>query len=197
MRQKDVKRIFSKPPTLCTPRLVLRELRVGDAEDMFEYASRADVTRYLTWQPHPSRNYTREFLEFIGTKYRLGEYFDWAVVCRGDAAEPKMIGTCGFSRINCSDNSAEAGYVINPRYRGQALAPEALARVIRFGFKEMKLNRIEARYIVGNDPSRRVMEKVGMRFEGILRSSLYLRGEYRDVGVCSILAREYFSSLKT
>lgn len=191
MQAKDAKRIFSKIPTLTTPRLTLRAMRPADSYDMFEYARRADVTKYLTWQPHPSREYTRDYLDLVGKCYRNGEFFDWAVVWREGFFCEKMIGTCGFTRFDFANNSAELGYVINPEYRGRGIAPEALKRVIEFGFYELSLNRLEAKYIVGNDASRRVMEKVGMRFEGINRGSLLLRGEYRDVGVCSIIASDY------
>ena len=78
MNQKDALRIFSHIPQLATRRLVLRGLRVSDSYDMYEYARRPDVTRYLTWQPHPSREYTREYLEYILTRYRAGEFYDWA-----------------------------------------------------------------------------------------------------------------------
>ena len=59
--------------------------------------------------------------------------------------------------------------------------------VLQFGFAELMLNRIEAKYIFGNDRSRRVMEKCGMRFEGVLRSYMKIRNRYCDIGFCSIL----------
>jgi ribosomal-protein-alanine N-acetyltransferase len=62
---------------------------------------------------------------------------------------------------------------------------------MRFGFEELGLNRIEARYMVGNDASRRVMEKLGMAFEGISRSEILVDGTYRDVGRCAILREEF------
>ncbi len=192
-KKTDAQRIFSRIPTLRTKRLVLREMKPADSYDMYEYACRSDVTKYLTWQPHPSRTYTREYLEFVLTKYREGEFYDWAIVWNADGdMGQKMIGTCGFTSFNFDNNSAEVGYVINPLYRGRGIAPEALRRVIEFGFEELGLRRIEARYIVGNEVSRRVMEKAGMTFEGVLRSSLLIKGEYRDIGYCSILADEYF-----
>ena len=171
---------------------MLRGLRVADSYDMYEYAHRADVTRYLTWQPHPNREYTKEYLEYILTRYRAGEFFDWAVIWHEDG-EPsdKMIGTCGFTRFDYSNNSAEIGYVINPEFRGRGIAGEAARRVIRFGFDELGLNRIEAKYMDGNVASRKVMEKIGMKYEGTMRGSLKIGGEYRDVGVCAMLYEEY------
>jgi ribosomal-protein-alanine N-acetyltransferase len=102
-----------------------------------------------------------------------------------------MIGTCGFTRFDCAQDSAEVGYVINPAFRGRGLAPEALQAVLAYGFRTLRLHRIEARYMEGNDASRRVMEKCGMSFEGIRRESMLIKGRYVSVGVCSILQQEF------
>ena len=161
---------------------------VTDADDMYEYAGKKSVTEYLTWYPHPDREYTRDYLEYLGTRYRVGDFFDWAVTLK---ESEKMIGTCGFTCFDYTDNSAEVGYVINPSYRGREIAPEALYAVMRFGFLTLGLHRIEAHYIDGNDASRRVMEKVGMRFEGVQRESMLIKGEYRDIGICAILKKDF------
>ena len=188
MRCEDVYSIFSHMPTLSTERLTLRKMLVGDCYDMNEYARRADVTKYLTWSPHPSVDYTKEYLAYLSHHYELGDFYDWALILK---KENKMIGTCGFTRFFFAHDSAEVGYVINPEYRGQGLVPEALMEVLRFGFSQLGLNRIEAKYMVGNEASRRVMEKVGMRFEGVLRDGMKIKERYRDVGVCAILARDF------
>ena len=104
-----------------------------------------------------------------------------------------MIGTCGFTRFDYENNAAEVGYVINPEYRGRGIAPEALARVLEFGFTELKLNRIEARYIVGNEVSRRVMEKCGMTYEGTARGRMLIKGVRHDIAYCSILKDEFLN----
>ena len=67
-----------------------------------------------------------------------------------------MIGTCGFSSFDFANNSAEVGYVINPAYQKRGYAPEALLEVMMFGFMELNLHRIEARYMDGNDASRKI-----------------------------------------
>ena len=102
-----------------------------------------------------------------------------------------MIGTCGFTRFNLACDSAEIGYVINPDYRGKRIAAEAAEKVVRFGFENLGLNRIEARYMIGNDASRRVMEKLNMKFEGVAREAICVNGIYRDVGTCSVLKKEF------
>ena len=68
--------------------------------------------------------------------------------------------------------------------------PEAVRAVIRFGFGRMELNRIQARCVAENTASARVMEKVGMTYEGTLRESEYIKGALRDMKIYSILRRE-------
>ena len=188
MKKEKIYRVFSHIPELTTERLTLRKMMVIDAADMYEYACRQNVTKYVTWHPHPDRMYTREYLQYLGNRYAAGMFYDWAIVYEPDC---KMVGTCGFTSFNYLSDSAEVGYVLNPDYWGKGIMREALARVIRFGFEELGLHRIEAKYIVENERSRHAMESVGMTFEGVLRESMLVKGAYVDVGVCSILRSEW------
>ncbi len=188
LRADLLRRTFSNMPVLHTRRLMLRRMCRADADDMFEYSCMPETTRYLTWDPHPDRRYTARYLSYLATKYSEGSFFDWGVVLR---SEKKLIGTCGFTRFSEENDSAECGYVINPRYWGYGFAPEALTEVMRFGFSTLGLHRIECRYMIGNEKSRRVMEKVGMRYEGTFRESMLIDGEYKTIGVCSILRDEF------
>jgi len=190
MKKENLLRIFAHIPELETERLLLRAMRVSDAPDMFEYAKNPDVTEYLLWRPHTDIGYTRSYLEYLGGRYRVGGCYEWAVVHKG---ERRMIGTCGFTSFDFQNNSAEVGYVLNPAYWHRGIAPEALAEVLHFAFMILGLNRVEAKYMVGNTDSRRVMEKVGMKFEGVARSSMYVKGRYVSIGVCAILRSEYIS----
>lgn len=188
MKKAAIYKLFSTIPTVDTPRLTLRAMRVTDAADMFDYAHREDVTRYLVWTPHPNVHHTREYLTYVGQRYRTGDFYDWAIVHR---EEGRMIGTCGFTRFDFSSDSAEIGYVLHPDYCGRGLATEAVRAVIDFGFERLELHRIEARYIQGNDASRRLMARVGMTFEGYARESMKIKGAYQTIGTCALLAEEY------
>ena len=187
MKKEQLYRIFSRMPVLETERLILRPLRVDDTNDMFEYASDPEVTRYLLWDAHTTPMHTRNYLEYLGGRYRLGMHHEWAVVLK---ETHRMIGTCGFVTVDLQHRRAEIGYVINPRYRGRGIAVEAVNEVLKFGFGPLSLHRIEARYMVGNEASRRVMEKSGMRFEGVQRESMLVKGVFRDIGTCAILSPE-------
>lgn len=187
MTKQDIIRIFRDPPVLETERLILRRIEESDYLDMYDYSRREDVTRYLLWSPHPSPDYTRGYVHSLRHQYRNGEFYDWAIILRGGG----MIGTVGFTRLDPQNNCGELGYVISPRYHGKGIATEAASVVLRFGFQRLGLNRIEARYMAENLASRRVMEKLGMRFEGIHRQSMRVKGVYRDIGVCAITRADY------
>lgn len=190
MTKETAVRYFRDLPELVTNRLILRRMKKTDYHDMFEYACNPDVTRYLTWHPHPDAGYTLRYLSYISTRYRAGDFYDWAIVWRENR---KMIGTCGFTSFHYEHNSAEVGYVLHPAYWGHGIAPEALRAVLREGFVTLNLHRIEAKFMEGNDRSRRVMEKVGMRFEGMQREGMYIKENYTTVGTCAILAAEFIA----
>lgn len=192
MKKELIYSIFSKIPTLETERFLLRKLSVDDTDDMYEYAKEYDVTKYLTWSPHPNKASTLEYLMYIQNRYKTGDFSDWAIVCKDSG---KMIGTCGFTRFFFAHDSAEIGYVINPQYHGQGIATEVVGRVIKYGFENLALERIEGKFMVENKASLRVMEKNGMTFEGVRRKGMLIKGEYRDIGVCSILREEFFKNI--
>lgn len=188
MKKETVYEIFSNIPTLKTERLSLRAMHPIDAEDMYDYARRADVTKYLTWSPHASMGFTKDYLRYIQTRYALGDFYDWAII---DRESRRMIGTCGFTRIDTENDSAEIGYVLNPEFCGRGLATEAVRAVIDFGFFELGFHRIHARFMQENQRSRKLMERVGMTFEGYMRDLVFVKGEYRTVGICSIICDEW------
>ncbi len=182
----DLKK-FIKIPNLYTDRLRLRKLYYSDFEDVFKYASDTSVTEYLLWSPHPDRGYTKRYLALIEKKYRLGEFYDWGVELNG-----RIIGTCGFTSFTVEHNIGEIGYVLGKQYWGLGIAAEAARRVIAFGFEELSLNRIESKFMIGNERSLRVLQKCGMKLEGVMKEAVYAKGKYRDVGISSITAKEYY-----
>ncbi len=188
MKKESIYRIFSKIPTLETKRLILRKMLVSDKEDIYDYSRREDVTEYLTWAPHTSIEYTQDYLRYIGQRYSVGDYFDWAVV---EKASGRVIGSCGFTRFDYPNDAGEIGYVFHPDFGCKGYATEAVGEVVRFGFVALKLHRIEARYIKGNDRSCRLMERLGMQFEGERREAMLVKGAYRTVGTYSMLASEF------
>lgn len=189
MKVEKIVSVFSNLPTLETERLLMRRMVPDDCRDMYEYSKREDVTEYLLWSTHNSVSYTLEYLRYLETRYNSGSFYDWGLVLK---SRGKLVGTCGFTRFDAHNDSAEIGYVINPAFSGIGIATEAAGEVVRFGFEVMGLNRIEARFMLGNNASLAVMKKIGMSFEGYQRDAMLVKGKYRTIGTCAILRREYY-----
>lgn len=180
--------MISNLPALETDRLLLRGLSLDDAEDIFEYASDPDVSRYNTWSVHESIEDSKRFLDAVMEEYENHELASWGIFHKADK---KLIGTCGIANWLPDQHRAEIGYALSRKYWGKGYMPEAVRSVIAFGFRMMKLNRIEGRCIIPNTASARVMEKVGMKFEGVLRQQLFSKGSFHDVKMYSILREEW------
>ena len=189
MKRETIYSVFSNLPSLETERLLLRPMCMSDDEDMYRYAQRQDVTEYLRWSPHPSISYTRDYLSYIEERYALGEFYDWAVV---EKESGRMIGTCGFASLDSENDRGELGYVLNPDYHGKGYGTEAARRVLQFGFDVLHLHRIEAKFMQENRASLHVMEKLGMTLEGYRRDGMLIKERYRTIGVCAILASDFY-----
>ncbi len=160
-----------------TSRLILRRFKPEDAEDMYSnWASDPEVTRYLTWQVHTSAMLTRNLLEDWITRYEDGGYFNWVMEYKETG---KVIGNISVVRLNENTEAADMGYCMSRTYWGRGLMPEALTAVIKYLFDVVGLNRIAACHDVNNPKSGRVMDKAGMRQEGILRAA----GK-NNIGIC-------------
>lgn len=188
----EIQEILANLPTLETERLLLRKMRLEDAEDLFEYASDPEVAKYTTWVTHESLADSQRFLNFILERYPRGEFADWGIIHKTDR---KFIGTCGFAEWAIFPNCAEVGYALSRKYWGKGYVPEAVWKLLNFGFETLNLHRIEARCKVENIASARVMEKVGMKFQGIFPQQMYVKGEYWDLKVYSILRQEFLELL--
>jgi ribosomal-protein-alanine N-acetyltransferase len=179
---------FSKNPQIETSRLLLRKIAPRDAKDMYEYASLPETSKYLLWDPHPSFSYTADLINFLQKEYPAGRFNDFAIILK---ETDKMIGTVGFTSFDGKNRCAEIGYVISPKYWRQGIATEALSTIIELSFSELSVERVEAKYMPENVFSGRVMEKCGMKREGVLRRKLFVKGKFCDIAYFSILREEF------
>ena len=184
---KDSLKIFKNIPTLKTDRLILRKIECRDLSDVYEYTSDPLVPQYLMWYPHKTREYTKSYLQYIKKLYKKGKFYDWGIEFEG-----KLIGTVGFSSISVKNNSAEIGYVLNSKFWNKGIATEAVNEILKFAFSILDIQRVEAIFLPENEKSRKVLIKCGMKFEGVRRSALLVKGEYRDVEMFSIIKADCF-----
>lgn len=178
-------------PTIFTERLILRNISLKDANDMFEYSHTPYVGPVAGWNPHKSLAETKAIINmFLGYQSQgtLGVY---AIVLK---ETNKMIGTIElFNHVR--EFKAEMGYALNPAYWGKGIVPEAAEALLTWGFEELNLKRIEINLFVDNYQSERVCQKLGMTLEGIIRNG-YLRydGKIFDEKKYSITDKEYYQT---
>ncbi len=184
----ELKNALFDLPTLKTERLLLRKITLKDAKDMFEYTSDPEVAKYTLWYAHQSISESKYFIKSVIEQYHNHQGADWGIVHQADQ---KFIGTCGFTEWVNLDDRGEIGYNLSRKYWGKGYMLEAVRAILSFGFSQMHLNRIQARCKIANVASARVMEKVGMKYEGTLRQYIFAKGAYHDLKLYSILKQEF------
>ena len=185
-----IKETFANPPTLETERLKLVKISPEHADDMYSYSCDPDVTKYLTWSCHSSVKETERYIKLLQKKYTAGIFNDWGLIHKDSG---KFIGTCGFTSFDYEKNTAEIGYVLAKDYWGMGLAAEAARCVMEFGFDSFGLSGFCAKCMEGNDASMRVMQKVGMSFEGIYKNGMFIKGAYKTIVVYNVTKEKYYS----
>jgi len=183
-----IETIFGDLPALETSRLILRKVKLEDAPDMFAYARDPEVSRFTVWSPHITMEDTLRFLGCVIKGYEKGAVENWGIVHKEDN---KFIGTCGYFSWEPEHFRGDIHYALSPAYNGKGIMTEAVNAVLRFGFEQMGLNRIEANCMPENIASERVMQKAGMRFEGIMRERIFAKGRFHDVKVYAILLKDW------
>ena len=173
------------PELIKTGRLKLRRFSIEDVEDVFSYASDPEWARFLP-VPQP---YTRADAEkFVTGQVSRDRKTDasWAVEHAGS-----VIGGIDM-RFDFDNRVGEMGYSIARRLWGKGLVTEAAGAVIDAAFSAYPdLNRIQASGDQRNVGSLRVMEKLGMVREGVLRQDKFLRGEFSNTVWCGLLRSEW------
>ncbi len=170
---------------LSTDRLLLREFVSDDWRAVHEYASDADVVRYLAWGPNAEQQ-TRAFVDRAiaqqGDEPRRD--FMLAVALKDGG---RLIGGAGLHVSRPAHRTAYVGYCLNPRFWGSSYATEAVRALVAFGFGEQGLHRIFATCDTDNGASARVLEKSGFLREGHMREHRMQKGRWRDSFIYAIL----------
>lgn len=157
------------PPHIETERLVLRAPRLTDAEAVYKrWASDPEVPRYMTWTPHEGPSDTLRYLERCLADADAGRGATWMITERGGNDEP--LGALSVSRDNAF--CVHLGYVLERARWGQGITVEAALPVLDWIKAEPEIFRCYAVCDVDNRASARVLEKLKLRYEGILRRAI-------------------------
>lgn len=189
-----IRRSFKDIPTLETTRLTMRKILPKDQEDMYEYSRDPETSKYLLWEPHSSPMFTLAHITLLQTCYEKATFFDWALILKENG---KMIGTCGFTEIYEKQKKAEIGYVIAPKFHRKGYAPEAIKRVMEYGFETLGLCELSARFMEDNKASEKVLLRLGFSSNTTKNESILKRGKRQQILTYTLKKEDYLKNKKT
>jgi RimJ/RimL family protein N-acetyltransferase len=175
-------------PTLETRRLRLRPFAAGDASTVQLLAGAREIAATTMNVPFPYEDGIAE--AWISSHAEMWSH-GTGMICAVDSKdEVRLVGAAGL-RIEMAQRRAELGYWIGLRWWGRGYATEAAFALVAYAFDRLELQRVFARHFASNPASGRVLEKLGMRREGVLRRHVIKWGRFEDIVMYGVLADEF------
>ena len=175
---------------LFTERLALRPFAEADLDAFHTIQSRPDVVRYLYWEPR-SRDEAREMLGRRMEQVSIHKEGEGLHVAAELRATGELVGHFSLFFASQEHQQGEVGFVLHPDHHGHGYGVEGALMMLRLGFEELGLHRIIGRCDARNEPSARLMERLGMRREAHLIENEFVKGEWADELDYAMLDREW------
>lgn len=176
-------------PQILTERLVLRSFQASDDANVERLAGAREVADTTLAIPHPYP--PGAALQWIATHAQAWERRDGLALAICNRLSPdELLGAISL-HLSMAHSHGEIGYWIGVGSWGKGFATEAARAIIEFAFVELRLHRVQGRHFTRNGASGRVMQKLGMRLEGIHRDAYFRWGRFEDVAAYAILAPEW------
>jgi len=178
-------------PIITTDRLSLRAFLPADARAVQLLANDTAIAATTLSIPHPyTVEMARDWIRSLPEKYGAGELVNFAITHK---TEQYLIGAIGL-RLEPQHARGELGYWVGKPYWNRGFCTEAALAVVRFGFEELNLHRIYAMCFKQNANSERVLRKVGMDYEGVLRQHVRKNGRSHDVVIYGITRADFIQN---
>jgi ribosomal-protein-alanine N-acetyltransferase len=173
---------------IVTERLVLRRYTHDDIPDVLKFASQPSVAKVTSKRIPATKEGVKKYVDLQNSyqPFEKDKVFELAIERKEDG---KVIGLLGL--IYQDHGQGEMGWALGVEYRGQGYATEAARALMDYGFNSMGLHRIHADTSTDNLAAWRIMERLGMRREGLLRGAVYEEGKWVDRYVYGMLADEW------
>lgn len=175
-------------PALTTERLVLSQPTILDLEDVVsQMNSTSEISENTLKLPFPyHKQHADYWFQMAEFSFQKKEAFIFGI---REKENLKLIGAIGL-HIDIGNNKAEVGYWLGKSFWNKGYVSEGLREVLKFGFEELKLNKIYASHFHHNPASGKVLEKNGFEFEGILKEEILKNGIYLDLYKYAIFNRK-------
>lgn len=175
--------------SLESSRILLRKLRLSDADDLYHQIRHKDMARWMSHIPHPyPRPLASTFIRKSQRLWKAKKSFTFAVLLKKTG---RLIGIVSLNRVDFDHQCAELGYWLGRQYWGQGLTTEAVGLLLPFAFRDLKLFRIYACTFGPNLASQKVLQKCGFQQEGTLRQAVIRNKKRHDFLNFGLLKPEY------
>jgi len=175
---------FNPFPVIETERLLLRRITNDDVNEVFELRSNPETMKYIPRPLVKNNDDALEHIAMIEDKITTNVGINWGITLKDN---PKLLGIIGFYRMQPENYRAEIGYMLSPDFHGRGIIPEAVNKLIRYGFDDLKLHSIEAVIDPENFASEKVLEKCGFVKEAHLKEAEFWEGKFLDKVIYSLL----------
>lgn len=187
-QEKNDDSCMTEQPIIQTQRLILRPFTLADAPDVQRLAGAREVAAVTLAIPHPYEDgMAQEWIKTHRAAFREGSAVNFAIALRESGV---LCGAIGLG-IDVANVNAELGYWIGVPYWGRGYCTEAAKAVVQYGFEVTGLHRIHSAHFKHNPASGRVMQKIGMSYEGCWRQHTFKWGKFEDVELYGILKSEW------
>lgn len=178
-------------PTLYTDRLILRKITIEDAQDFFEIRSNKELMSALDKEPFKNLKELLSFFEQIEVGINLNKSIAWAVCLKDDN---KMIGHVGYHRVDFVNYRAETGYALLPKFQNKGICSEGLKAILDIAFNQFNFHSLEADVNPANNPSIKLITKMGFVKEAHFRENYFFKNTFLDSAIYSLLKKDYLSA---
>lgn len=174
-------------PEIITPRLILKAITPQLIRDIFNSKSKQEIQEYFGFDESGYEHYRNMHEKGMET-HRFSLFYFLLM----DKESNQPIGECGFHSWNVPHRRAELFYLLRQdQYKQKGLMTEALRFVLDYGFKDLNLHRVEALVADTNEPSIRILNHYGFKFEGIRREDYNTNGKNENSACYSLLSHEW------
>ncbi|WP_261134448.1 GNAT family N-acetyltransferase [Bacillus sp. Marseille-Q3570] len=179
---------MKQPKIIETKRLKLVPISIEHRDQLFTVYSDKETTHYVPRETHLTLSETETLINRLLDQMVENKAIVYSIINKDNQY---IIGTSGLYILNLEHRRASVGAVIRSNYWSKGYVTEALEKLIDIGFNEFDLIRIEGMCMHTNKASEKVMKKLGMTYEGTLRSDVFVKGNSYDSKVYSILKNEF------
>lgn len=165
----------------------LRRLQLGDAPSITKYCQDPLISHMTVRIPFPYFLKDAEwFMNDSIEKWNKGKSFNFGIVI-----DDEVVGICGLNDVDEKHRHAELGYWIGKPFRGKGIMSKTAKAVVKFGFEELKLHRLDAWHMEENEGSKSIIKKLGFTHEGIRREGHFKDGTWKNSVMYGLLEQEY------